>query len=413
MPLLKYLPETAIFLLFFLMSTEGIGGAAFVVIEFGLVGLLVATHPKTFLDTVLRWWPLMLTPMLAVASTLWSPVPDISLRYSAQLLFTVFTGVFSARLMPPRRWVCTFMLSLLMFCVISILSRREGQSDVGMVLIGLAGSKNSMSAFGQMLLIASIAVMLMGVDRPLRLLAMAAAPVGAFIVVITNSATAAIFALGGAAMIAILWFARRMTPGGRLATVVMCALVLAPLIFLAPEISAIRDHILYDTLNKDPTLTGRTLLWARADDLIAHKPFLGYGYQSIWMGDSFDTIGLKRLTGITDGRLFHFHNTFRQIAVDTGLAGMAIFAVTLIVTLLKFIAQTLLRPTGATSYFFVTFLLSCMQAFTDTVMQPFLMGTVILYACCTYAQWRPETAWAREFQPVFPRRALVGAGRPA
>jgi exopolysaccharide production protein ExoQ len=288
-----------------------------------------------------------------------------------------------------------------------------GISDVGMVLVGLTGSKNAMSHEAQLLLVSALAVLLIGnISGWLRIAALAALPVAAVLVVITNSATGALLAVAGGVLLFVLWFSERLTPGGRLSALLITALVLAPLLMLAPEIGAIRDHFLYETLNKDPTLTGRTLLWARADDLIAHKPFLGYGYQAIWMGDSSDTIGLMRLTGIEDGRTFHFHNSFRQVAVDTGLLGLAIFAGTLIYTTLRGLGQALMRPDGATSFFYVSFLLAFATAFTDTVIEPFLIQTVMLYSCCVYAQWRPQTVHEERFAPT-PRGFPATAGRPA
>ncbi|MFT3727524.1 MAG: O-antigen ligase family protein [Terricaulis sp.] len=411
MLLLRYLPETAAFLLFFLISGQ-IGGAFAIVAEFALVGLLLVTHVRTAIETVLRWWPLLLTALLAVASALWSPVPDVSARYGAQLLFTVFVGVFLARLMPARRWLIVFFLSTFVFCLASIASRRTGISDIGMVLIGLTGSKNAMSHEAQMLFMSAFAVLLLnGVSSRLRLLALAALPVGAGLVVITNSATGALLAVAGVAVLCVLWIGERVTPGLRLLTLAFVAALFVPILMLAPEIGAIRDHFLYETLNKDPTLTGRTLLWARADDLIAHKPFLGYGYQSIWMGDSFETIGLKRLTGIEDGRTFHFHNTFRQVAVDTGLLGLAIFAATLLFTLLAGLMQALMRPNAATSFFFASFALAVATAFTDTILQPFLIQTVIIYSCAVYAFARPEPV-AQTAPNTQPISRFAAAARP-
>jgi exopolysaccharide production protein ExoQ len=403
MLLSRYLPETAAFLLIFLISCQ-IGGAVAIVIEFALVGLLIIANPKLFLQSMLNWWPLLLTPLLAMASALWSSAPDMSLRYGAQLLFTFVTAVFLARLLSARQWLIVFFVSTLVFCLASMASMRTGISAVGMVLIGLTGSKNAMSNEAQMLLMSGFTVLLLsGVSKPLRLAALLALPLAAALVVVTSSATSAILAVVGTVTIFLLWLGERLTPGMRLSVLFFSAVLLIPLFMLAPEISALRDHILYDTLNKDPTLTGRTLLWARADDLIARKPFLGHGYQAIWMGDSFDSIGLKRLTGIEDGRTFHFHNTWRQVAVDLGFVGLAIFAGTLVLSLLKGLSQALIGPRVATSFFFVTLALTVATGFADTILQPFLSGTLMLCTCCVYV-FAPEKAAQTQMsaQPVSP-----------
>jgi hypothetical protein len=101
---------------------------------------------------------------------------------------------------------------------------------------------------------------------------------------------------------------------------------------------------------------------------------------------------LKRLTGIADGRTFNFHHTFRQVGVDTGLIGMAIFITTLVVVGLRGFWQLLVNPTPATSFFYAIFLLLVSRAFTDVIIGPFSIHTILLYACGVYAFWRPEMA---------------------
>jgi O-antigen ligase len=97
---------------------------------------------------------------------------------------------------------------------------------------------------------------------------------------------------------------------------------------------------------------------------------LGYGYQSIWMGDSTETIALQRMTGITDGRQFHFHHQFRQIAVDTGYVGLVAFVGVLIATFFAGMRQLLLHPSVPTSFFFILFMLMATRSFTDVIIAP-------------------------------------------
>jgi exopolysaccharide production protein ExoQ len=393
MLIFAFLPEIVAFLLFILVSTQMPAvGPLLVVAQFGLVGLLFIIRPSAFLDTLTRWWPLLLTAILATVSAVWSSVPDVSARYGAQLIFTVFVGIHLARTMTPTRFVSVFMLSMFVFCILCILNGRQGPSADGWVLIGLTGSKNQLSYAAQLLLMASITVLLMNASMVLRWIAVLAMPLSAYLLIGSHAATGVVMAVLGAFALIVFWMAQRLTPGARVAALLAMVLVIAPLTALMPEAQQALDHFLYETLNKDPTLTGRTLLWARADELIAQKPVLGYGYQAIWMGDSSDTIGLKRLTGIEDGRAFHFHNTFRQVAVDTGLVGLAIYVLTLVVVALRGFAQLLIRPTPATSFFFAVFLLMVLRAFTDSILGPFAIYTILVYACCVYAFWRPENA---------------------
>lgn len=391
MALLLYLPEIAAFLLFFLLATQVPQiGTIFAAIELAIIVGLIALRAPAALQAALRWWPLLLVPILALVSTLWSDFPTASLRYGAQYLLTAFVGVLLALLMTPRRFLLVFLVSMFAFCIGCILFGRQGSSAEGLVLIGLTGSKNQMGYAAQLLLLAGIAVLLLR-DAPqlLRLIAWLSLPLGGFILLGVNSATALLMGIGGAIALLGLWFSERLAPGGRLAMLIGGIVILTPLLLLLPEAFAAWDHFLYDTLDKDPTLTGRTFLWTRADDLIERRPLLGYGYQAIWMGDSTETIALQRMTNITDGRVFHFHHQFRQIGVDTGLVGVACFIGALVSVGFCGLRQVLLHPTAPTSFFFIVFLLMTARAFTDVIIGPFSVHTILFFAAGVYAFWRP------------------------
>jgi len=401
MVLVRFLPEIVGVLMFIMMATQVPQiGPYLILIEFGLVGLIFLFRTTTFLEALLRWWPLLAAPILAALSAMWSDVPMASLRYGLQFLFTAFVGVLLARLMTPRRFVSAFLVAMFAFCIMCILYGRQGSSAEGMVLIGLTGSKNQIGYAAQLLILSAAAVMMMrGTGVGLRWVAVLAIPLGVYLVAGTNSATAVLMAVGGTLALAMMWFSERMNPGARLATLIGGLVIVAPLSALIPEALAFINHFVFDTLDKDPTLTGRTFLWQAADDLIARRPILGYGYQAIWMGDSTETIALKRLTGVEDGRVFHFHHQFRQVAVDTGLVGLFAFVGVVLAVGLSGMRQLLLRPNAATSFFFVVYLLMIARAFTDIIIVPFSIHTLLFFAAGVYAFWKPETAYAPAQQP--------------
>jgi exopolysaccharide production protein ExoQ len=406
MILLTYLPEVAGFLLFNMMGTQLASiGPLLVLAEFAIVGGLFLVYWRTFAEIAVRWWWLLAFPLIAVASTAWSAVPMVSLRYSVQLLFTCFVGVLIARLMTPRRFVMMLMAAFFVFSILCILNGRKGPSAEGWVLIGLTGSKNQIGYISQILLMSSLTTLLMrDVLAPLRWIALLSLPLAAYLLYGTHSATALLMAVGGSFLLIAFWWSQRLPPGGRLGTIIGAMLILSPLVLLAPEITAAMDHFMYSTLGKDSTLTGRTFLWERADVLIARQPLLGYGYQAIWMGDSSDTIGLLRLADVEDGRTFHFHHQFRQVLVDTGLVGFLGFVGVIIAVLFSQFRQYLLRPDVATSFFFVLFGLMVIRGFADLSLGPFSVHALIWFASGVYAFWRPEPAVANTY-PAWQGRA--------
>lgn len=394
MALLAFLPEIAAFLLLIGMATQlPQFGAIIALAEFAIVGLLFVFRTTAFIEVVRRWWWLLLMPAIATLSGFWSDAPMISFRYGAQYLFTCIIGVLIACTMTPRRYVQVLLVALFVFCILCIVNGRQGTSAEGWVLIGLTGSKNQMAYAAQILMLSAIAVLLMR-NMPLQLKAVAvlSLPLSAYLVAGTNSATAVLMAVGGSAALMGLWWAQRLPPGGRLWALIGALVVLSPLTLLIPEAIEFIDHFVFGTLGKDPTLTGRTTLWAHADALIAERPLLGYGYQAIWMGDSSETIGLKRLMGVEDGRQFHFHHAFRIVAVDTGMVGLAAFVVMLLLVGFAGLKQLLLRPRVETSFFFLIFALMVARAFTDAIIGPFSMHTLLFFAACVYAFWGMQPA---------------------
>ncbi|MBC7769564.1 MAG: O-antigen ligase family protein [Phycisphaerales bacterium] len=394
MVLLTFLPQIAAFLLFICMATQVPQvGAMLILVEVALVGLLFVFRTTAFIDVLKRWWWLLLMPVVATMSGLWSDVPSLSFRYGAQFLFTCFVGVLIACTLSPRRYIGVLLVALFVFCILCIAWGRQGTSADGMVLIGLTGSKNQMAYAAQVLLMAATAVLLMqGSGWFLRGVALLSLPLSVYLLAGTNSATAVLMAFGGSAVLLALWWSQRLPPGARLGALIVSAIVLAPLSLLIPEAIEFTNHFVFDTLGKDPTLTGRTILWEHADALIAERPLLGYGFQAIWMGDSADTIGLKRLMDIEDGRQFHFHHAFRIIAVDTGLLGLAPFVISVVLVGLGALKQVLLRPTVETSFFFVLFVLMVARAFTDAIIGPFSVHTLLFFGACVYAFWNAQPA---------------------
>ncbi|MEJ0059752.1 MAG: O-antigen ligase family protein [Terricaulis sp.] len=405
------IPEIcAFFFVMFMTAQVPEVGPLLVVAQMGLFALLIASRPGECLKALLKWWPLMLTPILAFVSFTWSDLPAVSARYGFQLLFTAYIGVILATLLPPSRFLAMSFLSMFVFCVLSIISQRQGFAAHGMVLVGFTGSKNQMALAGFALMLAAAGTMLdPKQSRLLRLATIPAYPIALYIIAGAASATAVLIAGVAAPALAAAAFAQRLKPAGRVATILGVLLFLSPIAFIWTDILEWINRFMIDVLDKDPTLTGRTYLWAHAEALIERRPVFGYGYQAFWLGGSVDAVGLLRWAEQTDGRQFHFHNTFLQIGVDTGYIGMAAFVVTLIVIGVMSARQFILTPTVATSYFFVNFIILAMLAMTELILAPLLPRTMLLYACAVYAFWSPvkraapKPAWTsgswRNLQP--------------
>ena len=86
--------------------------------------------------------------------------------------------------------------------------------------------------------------------------------------------------------------------------------------------AALANWIL-DLAGKDWTLTGRTVLFVQSLLMIARKPLLGYGFRAFWgpMDEGGGSVA-RELQGALNWVPPHSHNSFLDLALDLGLAGV-------------------------------------------------------------------------------------------
>lgn len=85
---------------------------------------------------------------------------------------------------------------------------------------------------------------------------------------------------------------------------------------------------LLELIGKDPTLSGRTDVWALALDRASDRSFLGYGYRAYWIEGN--KIRLMAEESWAD-HINHGHNTYLDLFVELGYLGLAAFALTLLI----------------------------------------------------------------------------------
>ncbi len=96
-------------------------------------------------------------------------------------------------------------------------------------------------------------------------------------------------------------------------------------------------------LGKDPTLSGRTEVWAASIEQIRLRPWFGYGYQAFWKGGG----GAEYVWLSAGYRLPHAHNGFVNIALDLGLIGLLLWLLSLLTIFVRGVA--LVRITKGTA----------------------------------------------------------------
>jgi exopolysaccharide production protein ExoQ len=84
------------------------------------------------------------------------------------------------------------------------------------------------------------------------------------------------------------------------------------------------------SLGRDITFTGRTEIWDAVVGKIQQRPWLGYGYETFWLGGwEGETADVWRELG--EGfEATHAHNGFLQICLGLGFIGMVIFGISFV-----------------------------------------------------------------------------------
>jgi len=330
----------------------------------------------------------LLFPLIVLLSAFYSDVPTISLYYGLQLCMTVGIGILLGVCSTPRQLIRGVFIATVLVTIASIASGRTGPSAVGPVLIGLTGSKDQMGFVGLTLAASGVAVMFDPRQHPYyRAAAVLFAPVGAYIAAHVDSAAPMLAVVGFVCSFLGFFSLRYFSQMNRWGLVVFGLAVIFPVavVSFAAMFNFDAGGAVLQALNKDATLTGRTVLWSVADDLIDKAPIFGHGYRSFWLGNSADSVQLLSKFGLSDGRLFQFHQTFREILVDTGWMGLIAFGCAAVVFLFYVLGNVLLYPTPTSAFIASMYLLFLVRTPIESIVVIFSPHTALFYACGTSA----------------------------
>lgn len=301
----------------------------------GLSGALVLLYPHFALKANLRNWPLWLYPLWTMLSAGWSINPDRTL-HSATLLLPTIVAALTVGAMPDRRAVnAGAALALFGYIVTSlVIGHATAFSDGGDASEAFAGVTSGKNYFGHLAAMSLLIGISLFAFAGIRRYGMAIAAIGAVgcaasaFGLVESHATGSTLAvgMGFCVIVAVLLF-RRIAWQARI--VLLAALAGAAILYAAFG-DAIEEQVfayVLNTFHKDPSLTGRALLWDFADRLIGEKPWLGHGFNAFWFYTNPDAWTLWRSMGVAPMSGFNFHNTPREILIDGGWIGLALFGV--------------------------------------------------------------------------------------
>ena len=347
---------------------------------------LLTLHPADCARALMRFSPLLMLPLMAILSALWSDAPQVTLRAGLQLMLTYVVTIVVCRRADVRLVIVALFAAFFLLCLTALPSV-PGSFARGQPLVGLLGSKNALGFGAHFCLALALAVICDSTQRLIaRLVAVCALLLTIVLIYLSHSAGAqtstALTFLFFPALVAFgrFKFSLRIAVAGAIILIVVLAVP-----FLT-ELQTAFTEFRTGVLNKDATLTGRTYLWEFASRLSAERPWFGYGYAAFWRKGNIDAEGLWRWAGIASRSGFNFHNAFVEMKVDLGLVGQAILIATCIGITLTGLIRQMTRPSVPIAFFLALQAVLYIRSFTETgLIGPFSLMTVLWIAGAVYA----------------------------
>lgn len=348
--------------------------------------IVVALHPARAIDDLVRFWPLLLFPLLAMLSTFWSDAPARTMRAAIQLLLTFAAAIVICRRISMHHTIGALFAGYVILCLASLTYVPSALARDA-ALVGPYGSKNAMAFTAHMLFALGLAIVC---DRQwpklARMIGLAFVPLGIALLFLARS--------GGSTTSAIITFLTfpafllfgRFRPPARIGITVLAVIAISLLLFFIPEIEKLWTDFRVNVLRKDATLTGRTYLWDFAARMSAERPWLGHGYYAFWRHGNIDAEGLWRWAGIESRAGFNFHNAFVEARVDLGWTGMAALAALCVGVAIAGLARLVRHPSVPMAYLISILAVFYARSFGESgLMAPFSIMTLLMVATAVYS----------------------------
>ncbi len=362
--------------------------------------LLIAAEPGQASRALLRFSPLLLIALLAMASAIWSDAPPRTLRGGIQLLLTMAAAILVAQRIEARTLIATLFAGFTFICLLAVPYIPAAMSE-GVPLFEPFSSKNMLGYAGHLLFTLALAI-LFDREQPglARITTIFAMPFALLLVWLSRSAGAQVSVAITLAVFLPLLALQRFHLRWRIGITMLLVALLGVAFTIQPQIEAFITTIRGDVLNKDATLTGRTYLWEFAGRVADERPFLGHGYYAFWRQGNIDAEGLWRWGGIASRTGFNFHNMFVEMRVDLGIVGQALLIATCAGIGVASVVKFLRHPSVPIAFFLGLLAVFYARSFGESVLiTPFGITTALWIAAGVYAGKSVTSAAADGIKP--------------
>ena len=329
---------------------------------FSAIGLLIIRGiPHWAFRLLTLGLPLVLLTALTLVSTIWSQAPEATFRRAVALLLGTSFAFYLVVRLDLKTFFNLLFIAFGIFLVVSLAAIATGSGITSGGAYdgswrGISGNKNN---FGRTvsLLVAFVPVAAVLGLITWRRTALLVALLGLAALVLSKSATSLVTAFASVGMGLVVYalcggriFGARLRGGTRAVMAILA--VIAGFV----TVLVILPYVL-EALGRDPTLTGRTKLWAWSIDVNKERWLLGSGYRSFWIDENtryfFEAFAWSK---DADGNLSdsfagptHAHSGYVDIWLELGLVGAIAYAM-FVISALAMLSRAVARGHYRTGY---------------------------------------------------------------
>lgn len=283
-----------------------------------LLGVLVLGRVEILRAVAKNRFIVLSGPVLAASSALWSGSPGLTLRYATDLMLTTAFACYLS-----ERFSTEHLMRLLIFAasigaalsvILALFFPNYGifQRYAGGAWQGIFSHKNAMG-----LGMASLLTPIFFSKQKMTFRVLYSAAL-LFLIVMSQSRSAWFVTIGVLAFTAWLHLFRRLRGvESIMLSITAISGVAIVVLFALSHFTAFMTSI-----GKDPTLTGRTGIYAVVTESILKHPLGGYGYGAFWFGDTLDAKNIAIRLGWPN--IGYAENGFLELALNLGFVGVAL-----------------------------------------------------------------------------------------
>jgi exopolysaccharide production protein ExoQ len=385
----------AIALSYFVFAYSGRFGQASILLYYALWFPLVLIDYRNVLGSYQKQLWLFAFGVFTCLSIFWSVVPSVTARAAIQYMTHIFCALVAMRTIDIRTLARGAIAGTGIVLIYSILFGYYAYDPIDGTysFVGAFDSKNQLGFYASLgIYFAFAAVFVLGERRIWMLGGGIAGLLSAYCLIASASATSVLTT----ALVVMLCIGLRvilfLSPKQRkrlFATVAISGVIL---VVAGVYLGAV--DVVLGIFGKDSTLTGRTYLWQQGIAAAMQNPFFGVGYQAYWVQGFSEPERLWDEFFIASRAGFHFHNTYIETAVETGLIGVFLLASILLTAFVGHISRFLSDIRNDESYVLLgiaTLLL--IRSFVEIdILNPYHVGSFMFYFTAGKLSMRTRTA---------------------